>query len=353
MHQVSNYTEAIVYLKNKQSLGIKPGLERIKAELDILGNPQNEYKIIHIAGTNGKGTVAATVAKALQDNGFKVGLFTSPWVADYREQIQINGEYISKEHFWRYVRMLDIIGSECTEFECLTIMAYSYFSNEKVDYAVIECGMGGVGDATNVEKKNLSVITSISLDHTDFLGNTIEEIAEEKSGILRKNSTCVLYNYELSDIFQSKCKKLVTDGIKDNLSLVNAALSELGINPVGELVKLPARQEQKNGILLDGGHNVAAAQALAPLINDEVAVIGMMKDKDVEGYLSIIAPKCKRIIAVDVNNPRAMGADELAGIAKKYCNDVVICNIPSDALRYKPTLICGSFYLIREIYNLI
>ncbi|MBQ7203635.1 MAG: hypothetical protein IJS03_06450 [Eubacterium sp.] len=353
MNQISSYSDAINYLNEKTSLGIKPGLTRIKAALDALGNPQNSFKTIHIAGTNGKGTVAATIANALKNEGYKVGLFTSPWVINEREQIQINGDFISEDDFRNCARTLQITGTDCTEFECITVMAYLYFKAQKVDYAVIECGMGGAGDATNTEKENMSVITSVSLDHTDFLGSTIDEIAEEKSGILRKNGTCVLYNDELAEHFKDKCNKLVTGGITDNLSIVNAVLGELGVSGVNELVRLPARQEKRGGVLLDGGHNVAAAKALAPLIENEVAVIGMMRDKDVEGYISLIAPKCKKIIAVDVSNPRAIKADELAKIAKKYCADVITERDAESALKYKPTLICGSFYMIREIINLL
>lgn len=350
---IANYNDAIEYLKNKQSLGIKPGLERIIKSLESIDNPQDKYKTIHVAGTNGKGTIAATVAKALQDNGYKVGLFTSPWVVDYREQIQINGEFISKDELSEIANTLEKNNTDLTEFECLTVFSYYYFAKKNVDYAVIECGMGGKGDATNVEKENLSVITSISLDHTDYLGKTIEEIAEEKSGILRKNCTCVLYNDELKSIFKDKCAKLVTGVLKNNLSLVNAVLNELGVNAANSLVCLPARQERKGKVLIDGGHNHAAAKALAPLANGDVALIGMMRDKDVDGYLSVIASRCSKVIATNVNNPRAISAEELAAIAKLYCSDVEICDNPADALNLKPTLICGSFYLIREIYNLI
>ena len=353
MTQISCFDDAIEYLKNKQSLGIKPGLERIKKTLDGFNNPQNSFKTVHIAGTNGKGTVAATIAKALQNSGFKVGLFTSPWIVNYREQIQINGEFISEEDFSHLTHLLQINDNDCTEFECLCVIAYLYFEQQNVDFAVIECGMGGAGDATNVEKENLSVITSISLDHTDFLGDTIEKIANEKSGILRQNCTCVLYNDELSNLFSNKCKRLVTGGLKDNLSLVNASLKELNVEPVKKLVCLPARLEKKGDLLLDGGHNVAAANVLAKHINGETAIIGMMRDKDVDGYLSIVAPKCKRIIAVDVNNPRAIPAKELTAFAKKYCSDVITADNAESALKFNPTLICGSFYMIREIYNLI
>ncbi|MBE6719508.1 MAG: hypothetical protein E7571_02485 [Ruminococcaceae bacterium] len=345
------YSQALEYMTNKQSLGIKPGLSRIKDLLKKMSYPQNKYKIIHVAGTNGKGTVASTIAKALADAGYKTGLFTSPWVLDYREQIQINGEFISKDTFASLVDSWS--ENDCTEFEFLTAIMYKYFADSSVDYAVVECGMGGKGDCTNVEEKNISVITSISLDHTNFLGNTVEEIAEEKSGILRENSVCFLYNAELRNHFDNKCKKLITGEINDNLCLVNAVLSELGIGNVTELVNLPARQEIRNGILLDGGHNFAAARMLEAKISGETAVIGMMKDKDVEAYLSLIAPKCSKIIAVTPDNSRSMSAKELSEIAQKYCRNVTVCNNTSEVLKYQPTLICGSFYLIREIINLI
>lgn len=349
-----NYNEALNFMIKKQSLGVKPGLKRIINALKLFSNPQDFYKTIHIAGTNGKGTVAATIAKALTNEGYKVGLFTSPWVTDYREQIQINGKMISEKDFCDYVEMCSEINSGCTEFETLYLIACNYFKDNKVDFAVIECGMGGREDATNVEKSNLSVITSISLDHTDFLGNTISKIAEEKSGILRKDCTCILYDEELKVHFEGKCKKLVTEGINDNLSLVNAALNELGVLPCNELVRLPARQERIRGILLDGGHNVAAAKMLEPVIFNEVALIGMMKDKDVEGYLSVVAPKCKKIIATTTNNIRSMSAEELSLIAKKFCENIEIIEDAKEAVKNEEiTLICGSFYLIREIRNLL
>ena len=346
-----NYDEALNFILKKQSLGIMPGLSRIYKLLSVMDNPQDKIKIIHVAGTNGKGTVSATIADALINNGFKVGLFTSPWVIDYREQIQINNEFIGKEDFANYIEKYK--DNDCSEFEFLTAIMYKYFADNNLDYAVIECGMGGKEDATNVERNNLAVITSISLDHTDFLGSTIEEIAENKSGICRNSSDCVLYSAEFENIFKDKCRKLIISPLSDNLSVINAVLGRLGLESVNSTVKLPARQERKNGILLDGGHNVSAAKTLEPLINYEVAVIGMMKDKDVDGYLSLIAPRCKKIIAVDVNNPRALSAKQLAEIAKKYCSDVVIEKSAESALKFNPTLICGSFYMIREIYNLI
>ena len=358
------YNEALNFILGKQSLGIMPGLTRIMNLLETMGNPQNDIKIIHIAGTNGKGTVAKTINNALIDSGYKVGLFSSPWIDDYREQIQINNEFISEEEFASYVDKYK--DNDCTEFEFLTAIMYKYFADSKVDYAVVECGMGGKGDSTNVEQSNISVITSISLDHIAFLGDTVEQIAEEKSGILRKNSTCVLYpNPNVEHIFAGKCKKLVKvkeqgNFKKNNLATANAVLELLGVPTVEQCAKLPARQEYIGNVMLDGAHNKNGAQALEPYLpNGKVtAVIGMMKDKDVDGYLSIIAPHLNRIITTTPDNPRSMLAEELKHLSQKYCKDVVAVDSSNDAVALAKQdenfkLVCGSFYLAREIRNLI
>lgn len=332
------YDKALNLISKKQSLGIKPGLSRIKHLLNELDNPQDKIKIIHIAGTNGKGTVANTIAAALMQNGLKVGLFTSPWLFDYREQIQINGEYIDKQFFCDFIEQC--ADYDVTEFELVTAMMYSYFEYMKVDYAVVECGMGGKGDATNVEKENVcAVLTSISLDHTDFLGNTIEEITAEKEGIIRD----VCFRYEDTGDFNI-----------DNLSLAKKVIGYLGYDDTISLVKPAARQQKIGGILLDGGHNLSAGRELALIINNEIAVIGMMRDKDIDGYLSYVAPKCRKIICTNVNNPRAITAYELAEYAKKYCGDVMVVPDPRMAVKQQDvSLVCGSFYLIKEIMNLI
>ena len=243
---------------------------------------------------------------------------------------------------------------------------YKYFADSKVDYAVVECGMGGKGDSTNVEQSNISVITSISLDHTAFLGDTVEQIAEEKSGILRKNSTCVLYpNPNVEHIFDGKCKKLINvkeqgNFKKNNLATANAVLELLGVPIVEQCAHLPARQEYIGNVMLDGAHNKNGAQALEPYLpNGKVtAVIGMMKDKDVDGYLSIIAPHLNRIITTTPGNPRSMHAEELKHLAQKYCKDVVAVDSSNKAVALAKQdenfkLVCGSFYLAREVRNLI
>ena len=356
-----NYDESLNLILNKMSLGIMPGLARISALLDKMGNPQDSIKIIHIAGTNGKGTVAKTISDNLISAGYKTGLFTSPWITDYREQIQINSQPISKSDFARYVSKYK--DNDCSEFEFLTAVMYKYFCDENVDYAVVECGMGGSGDATNVEKNNaLSVITSVSLDHTNFLGNTIEEISKEKSGILRKNSnSVVLCDNIYRNIYNEKCENIVFitpsgDFKADNLAVATAALRLLNIDTNGlQLSKLPARQERVDSVLIDGGHNVAAAHALEPIIDNEVALIGMMRDKNIDGYFKIVAPKCKKIILTKPSNPRAADLPYLYSVASKYCDNVVCIDSPLAALQSCKdiSLICGSFYLAREVRNFI
>ena len=333
-----NYNEALNLILSKQSLGIKPGLTRIKALLDSMGNPQNKIRIIHIAGTNGKGTVARLINDALIDAGYKVGLFTSPWIIDYTEQIQINNTFIPQEVFAEYVDAYR--DNDCTEFEFLTAVMYKYFADSNVDWAVVECGMGGKGDSTNVEKENIAVLTSISLDHTDFLGSTVEEITKEKEGITRDNCPCFRYND--TGNFNA-----------DNIDLANRVLQYLGVE-MAEPVKPVGRQQRIGNVLIDGGHNVEAGKALATVINYEIAVIGMMKDKDIDGYLSYVAPKCKKIICTNVNNKRAISAYELSRYAKKYCDDVTVTDNPRQAVKQDGvSLICGSFYLLREIMDLL
>ena len=358
-----NYNEALNYIISKQSLGIMPGLDRIKQLLEKMGNPQEDYRIIHIAGTNGKGTVAATIANTLTQYGVKAGLFSSPWVTDYREQIQIDNTFISEADFADYVEKYK--DNACSEFEFLTAIMYKYFSDKQVDYAVVECGMGGLEDATNVETENISVITSVALDHTAFLGDTIEKIAYQKAGIIKENGICVLSpNSDCEHIFENVCKEKKAELIKFkrncNAAINNLHVAEYVINYIiGEadvsLVGLPARKEKIGNVLLDGGHNADAARFLAESISDETAVIGMMADKDIDAYLSIVAPKCKKIITTKPDNPRAIPAKDLKKLAQKYCRDVIAIDNPLEAVSQKDvTLICGSFFLARDVrYDLI
>ena len=171
-----NYDEAIKLLTSQGKFKIKLGLERISGVLEKLGNPQDKLKCIHVAGTNGKGSVCAIIASVLQNAGMKVGLYTSPHIFEYTERIKINGIDISKEDFAKYVEA--VCFDDLTEFEVLTAVMFKYFADNNVDVVVLETGLGGRFDATNVIKSNLcAIITHSDLDHTERLGNTKSKIA--------------------------------------------------------------------------------------------------------------------------------------------------------------------------------
>ena len=187
-----NYQEAIEKLTSSGMFYIDLGLERIESVLEKLGNPQDSLRCIHVAGTNGKGSTCAMLASILQEAGYKVGLYTSPHIYEYTERIKINGQEISKEDFANLFEEVNSIGVHLTEFETLTVMMFLYYQRKNVEVVVLETGMGGRFDATNVIKENLcAIITQIDLDHTDKLGKTKDEIAFEKSGIIKPNCPVV------------------------------------------------------------------------------------------------------------------------------------------------------------------
>ena len=213
-----NYADTTNWMFNKfpmyQKIGAKaykPDLGNIVELLDFLGNPQNKFKTVHVAGTNGKGTVSHTLASIFQECGYKTGLYTSPHLLDFRERIRVNGQMIPEQD------VIDFIGNnkekfeemELSFFEMATGMAFDYFAKEKVDIAIIEVGLGGRLDSTNVIKPELSVITNISLDHVAMLGNTLAEIAVEKAGIIKPNTPVVIGETqpETKDVFISKAKE--------------------------------------------------------------------------------------------------------------------------------------------------
>lgn len=360
-----NIKSAVEIIKNKQSLGIRPRLSNIKALLADMGEPQERLKIIHIAGTNGKGTVAAMISNAIRACGLKAGLFTSPWVVDYREQIQINGSFITEEELAAYI--VEYADYDVTEFELLTAIMYKYFADKNVDYAVVECGMGGALDATNAfTRPELAVITSVSMDHTAFLGNTLDDIARQKAGIIKNDSVCVLYpNPRCEAVIEKKCaqtnSRLIkvpqqSSFIKNNLAVARECMAFLGLCAHIEYPSLPARQEVFGTVMLDGAHNENGAWALLQALPFEniTAVISMMADKDCDAYLRLIAPRCRKVIATQAPNPRTLPAEKLAEIAGRYCDQVLVVKEPHEALAIAKkenrfTLVCGSFFLAREI----
>jgi dihydrofolate synthase / folylpolyglutamate synthase len=206
-----NYKKCTDYLFDLERVGIKYDLNNIKAILKYLGNPERKFKSVHIAGTNGKGSVASIINSVLIESGINTGLYTSPHINDFRERILINGEMISKNYVIDFAnRLYKLIEKiKPSFFEVSTAMAFEYFAKNDVDIAVIEAGLGGRLDSTNVLKPVVSVITGIAIDHTEYLGNTIESIAGEKAGIIKKRIPCVTGYMEKKaiEVIKGKCKK--------------------------------------------------------------------------------------------------------------------------------------------------
>ena len=199
-----NYSETIEYLFNKLPIYQRSGKLAYKTDIgnivkasEILGNPHLNFKSVHIAGTNGKGSTSHMISSILQEAGYKVGLYTSPHLKDFRERIRINGQMIGEKYVVNFVEENKVIFEkiELSFFEFTVAMAFNYFANQKVDIAIIETGLGGRLDSTNIINPELSIITNISLDHTNLLGNSIEEITMEKAGII-KEKTCVIIGRE-------------------------------------------------------------------------------------------------------------------------------------------------------------
>lgn len=254
-----------------QRFGIKPGLERISNLLSKIGNPQKNFKSIHIAGTNGKGSVSSMLSSILISSGYKVGLYTSPHILRFNERIKINGKEIDDEYL---INLADLLlrltqGKEITFFEITTAVAFKYFSDNNVDVAVIETGMGGRFDATNIIDPIISIITSISLDHQEYLGSTIKEIAFEKAGIIKPKTPTVTLNRnpEVIQIIRDKCSEL-------NSELIDAQeITSIFIKSLSKDFKMNLELETNNifpkniTVGLCGYHQVENTQIVLAAIN--------------------------------------------------------------------------------------
>ena len=415
-----NASEAIEYIHSRLKFGIHPGMERISALCEELGNPQNSLKFFHVAGTNGKGSTSTMIASALTTAGYKTGLFTSPYVVDFRERIQLDGEMISEEDLAETVEdvktacdRLDKMGIVPTEFETLTAAAFLYYKRKNCDVVVLEVGLGGLLDSTNIIKTTLvSVITSISMDHTAILGDTLTKIAEQKCGIIKPHKQTVMYPEQFPE-----CEKVIKETAKEkesNLAIPNlnecriidetiygtdfsfdgtvysvpfagkhmvknavtaiTALKMSGVPITDEQIALgiskarvPARMELigKSKSILDGGHNEGCALALKAFLEKfcdgrKVGVCGLMGDKDCDTYLKLVAPLFDKMYLTRPDNPRSLDADSLCELSKKYCTDCVAVADPVEATRQAlddinknggRVVACGSFYLAGEIRN--
>jgi dihydrofolate synthase / folylpolyglutamate synthase len=392
----------------------------------MIGNPQDDLKCVHIAGTNGKGSVSFMIASILKESRFKTGLYTSPSIMDFRERIQTNGKMIPKKKicelikfFEPFLKSREFINDPVTEFELTTAMAFKYFSDEKCDISVIETGMGGKLDATNVIKNPLCcAVTSVSLDHTEILGNTIEKIAKEKFGIIKSgypvvlgpcmdDSVCKIAESTAlnlkSPIFTAQTQEIqnikysLTDGTSfmyKNMSLNTPMLGKhqvtnmatvfkiidvigqkLSISPKAIKIGLkkthvPCRFEVLSHsplIILDGAHNPAGAETLVSAIKTYlkrkklIGIIGMFKDKDVNGVISKSVRFFSKIITVEPQSKRALSLSEITKAVKAYNPTVLPCQSVSDAIELAVSqsdsrsaiVIFGSFSIMKEARNFI
>ena len=411
------YEQATEYIDSFLIFGSKLGLERVTKLLNDLGNPQDKLKFIHVSGTNGKGSVCAYCSSILQQAGYKTGLFTSPYIIDFRERFQINGEMISEDELIKIVEKIKSIVDTYpkdeipTEFEIVTAIGMMYFYQNNCDVVVLEVGLGGRFDSTNVIKNPLvSVICSISLDHTAQLGDTVDKIAFEKAGIIKENCESVLYPVQEEEVFKViedvaiKKHSNLTIAKNERISIVDrhingdiirfndldialkipgmfqpinyitavTAIEKSGLKVTDSQIKngaekafFPARLQlfsENPKILLDGAHNPDGVKALKEHLekyfDKPTAIIGMMKDKDVSTVLSEIAPLFSKIITVTVNNPRSLTADELAEKAEKYCDNVMpIADYKKAILQERKAnedfVICGSFYLCSDALKIL
>ncbi len=375
------YEEAINYIHSIDWRGSRPGLSRVSELLDKLGNPQDELKFIHVGGTNGKGSFCAMMASVLKEAGFKTGLFTSPYIEFFNERMMINGEPISNAELAEFTsqvqKIADLMTDPPTEFELITAVAMLYFNKNKCDIVVLEVGLGGRLDATNIIKTPiLSVITGIALDHTAVLGDTIEKIAAEKAGIIKQNCPVLLgctsaesdreavKNIILgkaceceSDFYETDLSSLVlksasTDGtVIDYEDYTDIKISLLGLyqmknaanvlSALNILVKLgynieksavysgisktvwKARFERISDdplIFFDGSHNpqgiTEAVRSIKQYFgeNKVIIVTGVMADKDYSEMVSMISSVAAEVFTLTPDNPRSLAADKLADI---------------------------------------
>ena len=374
-----NYQETTEYLFNStpvfEKIGAKaytPGLQTTFALDDHFGHPHQKYKTIHIAGTNGKGSSSHTLAAILQSQGYKVGLYTSPHLIDFRERIRVNGECVPEQYVIDFVEENRAFFEPLhpSFFELTTAMALKYFAEQKVDYAVIEVGLGGRLDCTNIITPILSIITNISFDHTQFLGNTLAEIAGEKAGIIKPGVPVVIGEYlpetrtvfekkaksenapilfaqdfdadhlessetcdvdmELKGSYQERNKKTILTALhilRQKLAISDEAIRE-GFAHVCELTGLRGRWEKLNDTPLticDTGHNLAGWSYLAPQINAVKAetkhiVFGMVDDKDVVHVLQLLKEKLENRVKYYWTQPstkRAIPVEKLSELALK------------------------------------
>jgi len=406
---VWEYEDAIAYLKNLTKFGINLGLERIKALLAAIGNPEQHLKVIHIGGTNGKGSTCALLSSVLQQAGYSVGMFVSPHLHDYRERISINGELISQADVAEGIKKLKpaldkIVAAGVehpTEFEVSTALALNYFAARQPDFVLLEVGLGGEIDSTNVVTPLVAVITSVAFDHMDYLGNTLAEIAAVKAGIIKQGIPVVaaVDDPEAFEVIRKKAEtkaarlirigqhvryQKVAPNMMDYLGL-SLSLKGLEVSLFGDhqldnaskalavceilreeyAVDIPEKAIREGlkkaywpgrlelistapKILLDGAHNVQGMQSLAKALTDYapsyyrrnklILCLGMLADKERAKALAVIAPLASQIIVTRPNSARAGDWQQLGLLAENYVGRDNVLVIEDPVLAVKEAL---------------
>src|SRR6266545_3802113 len=336
------------------------GLERIKALLARVGDPQLRYPSIHVVGTNGKSTVTRTTEALLAGAGLSVGAYLSPHVRRWGERIRVCGEEADFEAAIERVRG-EAESLEATQFEVLTAAALAEFAEARVDVAVVEAGLGGRHDATNVLRSPVQVLTNVALEHTDVLGTTRKAIAAEKLAVVQPGSTVVLGEPEWEELARANGAEMVVVAGRSNLALSMAAAEAFLGRPVeGHVdVQLPGRLERRSENPLeiwDGAHNLGGVgYVLARLPSARyVLVVSILADKDVDGMLAALSALGDRLIATSSSNERALSASDLAERAGPYFGQVEAIDDPAEALAHarasaEPVLVTGSLYLLADL----
>lgn len=394
-------------LTSHEKFHINLGLERITKILNLLNNPQNNKKIIHIAGTNGKGSTSKIINEILIEhfkNNKNIGLFTSPHLFSYEERIRVNNEKINSDKFNKLTNEIDILAKEnnieLSEFELITAVAFHYFNQKKVEYIVLEVGLGGMFDATNVIEKSTSVITTIDFDHTERLGDTIEKIARQKAGVIKENSNLIISKdnkgYKIIEEIAHKKNAKILDlpNVKiefndknfaiidneryefnllgshqaQNLALAMAAINSLNLNIKKDTIKNALKKIKwhfrleyikDRNILIDASHNPSGIKTLKNFLDEnfkntpKTFIFGCLKNKDYIKMLDILNPKENELLFYEFDYPNALKFDKLDEKYKAIKINSIenIENIIKSNNNLK--IFCGSIYMLGKIFNKI
>lgn len=377
---IGDYRAAMDWLHARRGRGIDFGLDRIGDLLHALGDPHLSFRTVHVAGTNGKGSVATMVARVLESAGQRTGLYTSPHLVRFTERIQVDAVEISRVELTRVLdRISDAAaafpaGDDLTFFEICTAAAFLHFADREVEWAVVETGMGGRLDATNVIHGDIAVITNVSLDHTDYLGDTIEAIAAEKAGIVEPGAPLVTgATGSALDVLTSHVDGEVVvarpdeddgplaaagDHQRENAAVVRATavvlrgegvpISNDTVDEVLATTVLPGRLEtfdhRQALVTIDSAHNVAGAEAVARHLDDgsdHDMIVGFNQDKDWDTMLTHLLPIAVRVRVVPIRSPRSADPEAVAALVRAR-SDVDVAVSPTVATALEDLVSSGS-----------